>query len=250
MIDRNTFAELARSAGLLFRQPRTYLQYAAKVLQPAQRSYRRRFQMDLEGWIAYHQRQVVFDQCSWMGVRTLKNPLDVWIYQELIHRIQPEVIVEIGSASGGSTLYFAQLCDLLGKGAVISVDIDRSTYQVSHARITTVTGNSSSPEVVAQVYELCAGRTALVIHDGDHHKPQVLRDLRAYADLVSLNSYLIVEDGIVDLFRLRDGFWGLEDGPLAAVEVFLRDDPRFVVDQACERYLLTYNPRGYLKRVR
>ncbi|PDW03893.1 CmcI family methyltransferase [Candidatus Viridilinea mediisalina] len=250
MFERHTLLEIARNAKLLLRQPRTFVQYVAKVLQPTQRFYRRRFAQSLEDWLAYHQRQVVFEQCSWMGVKTLKNPLDVWVYQEIVHRVQPDVIVEIGSAAGGSTLYFAQLCDLLGKGAVISIDIDRSNYHVSHPRITTLTGHSSSPELVAQVYERCVGKTTLVIHDGDHHKPQVLRDLRAYADLVSLHSYLIVEDGIVDLFRLRDGFWGLKDGPLAAVEVFLREDPRFAVDHACERYLLTYNPRGYLKRIR
>lgn len=250
MIDRYTIGELLRNAGLLLRQPRTFLRYAARVLRPTNRAYRQRFQISLEEWIAYHQRAVVFDQCSWMGVRTLKNPLDVWIYQELLYRLQPDVIVEIGSASGGSTLFFAHLCDLIGKGQVISVDIDRSNYHVEHPRITPVTGDSASPEVVGRVRAMCIGKSVLVIHDGDHHKPQVLRDLQAYADLVSLNSYLIVEDGIVDLFRLRDGFWGLADGPLAAVETFVRHDQRFVVDTDCERYLITYNPKGYLKRVR
>lgn len=250
MLDRHTLVELGRNLSLAVRQPRTFLQYATKILQPTQRSYRRRFALSLEAWLAYHQRQVVFEQCSWMGVRTLKNPLDVWIYQELIHRVQPEVIVEIGSAAGGSTLFLAQLCDLLGKGQVLSIDIDRTNYHVEHPRITALTGDSASPAIVTQVQAHCLGKTVMVIHDGDHHKPQVLRDLQAYADLVSLDSYLIVEDGIVDLFRLRDGFWGVQDGPLAAVEVFLRADHRFEVDPACERYLLTYNPRGYLKRVR
>ena len=60
-----------------------------------------------------------------MGVRAIKNPFDCWIYQEIITEIRPDVIVEIGSAAGGSTLYLAHLLDLLGHGSVVSIDINR-----------------------------------------------------------------------------------------------------------------------------
>ncbi len=184
-----------------------------------------------------------------MGVQALKNPFDAWIYQEIIYEVKPDVIIEIGSYEGGATLYLANLLDLLGKGMVISVDLDRTIFRVSHSRIVLVTGDSSSPETVAKVYELCAGKSVLVIHDADHTKKQVLKDLEAYSSLVSVNSYFIVEDGIIDLFRPGDSIGEFEEGPLAAVEEFISKNPNFVVDTERERYILTYNPKGFLKRV-
>jgi cephalosporin hydroxylase len=185
-----------------------------------------------------------------MGVSAFKNPLDSWIYQEIIYETKPDTLIEIGSAKGGSTLYFAHLLDLVGKGQVISIDIDRSAFQVSHPRIVQVTGDSSSPAIVKRVKELCRGKSVLVIHDGEHTKEQVLKDLHAYAELVNVGSYFIVEDGIVDLFRPRDGLGWFREGPMPAIEQFVRENPKFVIDPQRERYLLTYNPCGYLRRVR
>ncbi|MBI3951594.1 MAG: class I SAM-dependent methyltransferase [Acidobacteria bacterium] len=219
-------------------------------LRSMRRDYRQRFDMTLREWYLYHQRSVHFNKCHWMGVPALKNPLDAWIYQEILYEVKPEVIVEIGSLYGGSTLYFAHLLDLIGKGVVISVDIKRNSFRANHKRIVLVTGDSSSPEVVNEVSEYCRGKTVLVIHDGGHTKGQVLKDLRAYSPLVSVNSYFIVEDGIVDLFNAGDGLGTNYDGPVSATEQFLKENPHFVVDLECERYILTYNPRGYLKRIR
>jgi cephalosporin hydroxylase len=114
----------------------------------------------------------------------------------------------------------------------------------------TVTGNSSAPETLAQVEPLCKDRTVLVIHDADHSKDAVLRDLRAYSPLVSVGSYLIVEDGIMDLFRPGEILGAWDDGPLPAIEEFIDANGGFEMDPSRERYLLTYNPRGFLKRVR
>jgi cephalosporin hydroxylase len=211
-------------------------------------AYRGRYGMRLYDWLVFHQREIVFSQCSYFGVRTLKNPFDVWIYQEIITEVKPEVIVEIGSASGGSTLFLAHLLDALGGGSVVSVDIDRSSYQVRHERIIEVTGNSSAPETVARVFEVCDGRPALVIHDGDHRRQTVLHELRQYSPLVAPGSYFIVEDGIVDLFDASEmNFEG--EGPLYAIQDFLAENRDFRIDFSRERYILTYNPHGFLQRV-
>ncbi len=214
------------------------------------KDYRKRFRMSLRQWLLYHQSKIVFEKCSWMGVRALKNPLDAWIYQEIIYKVKPDVIIEIGSAEGGGTLYLANLLDLIGKGVVISIDIDRSKYNVKHDRIVTFTGDSSSPEVVAQVTEYCSGKKVLVLHDGEHSYEQVTKDLHNYSDFVSVDSYFIVEDGIVDLFKPNDCLGGRKDGPLVAVEHFLNKNKDFIVDTERERYILTYNPKGFLKRVK
>ncbi len=209
-----------------------------------------RLNMSLRQWILHHQQRVVFNDCRWMGVPTWKSPLDAWIYQEIIYEVKPAYIIEIGSAAGGSTLYFAHLLDLLGNGIVISIDIDRSRYSVEHDRIATITGDSSSPEVVARTREICRGKSVLIVHDGGHKTEQVLKDLEAYSTLVSVGSYFIVEDGIIDLFRPNDGIADFNDGPLAAIEHFLSRNSNFVSDVGRERYIATYNPKGFLKRIR
>jgi cephalosporin hydroxylase len=185
-----------------------------------------------------------------MGVEAAKNPLDAWIYQELLFEVRPQVLVEIGSFKGGTTLFFAHLFDLLGEGLVVSVDIDRTQFAARHERIVTVTGDSSSSDVIGQVRALCKGKRTIVVHDGDHRKGQVLADLALYAPLVTPGSYLVVEDGVIDLFRPGDGIGTFEPGPLQAVEAFVAANPDFEIDESRERYLLTYNPKGYLRRIR
>ncbi|MDW8146469.1 MAG: CmcI family methyltransferase [Roseiflexaceae bacterium] len=210
--------------------------------------YRRRFALSLRQWLLYYQHRVIFSRSTWMGVKMIKNPLDAWIYQELLYEVQPDIVIEIGSASGGSTLFLAHLLDIIGKGQVISIDIDRSNYHVQHPRIIEITGDLSSPHVVNQVAKLCRDKTVMVIHDGDHRKEQVLKDLSLYSPLVSVGSYFVVEDGIVDLFRPHEMMWEKCSGPLAAVEEFVRINPHFSIDLEREKYLITYNPRGYLRR--
>ena len=211
--------------------------------------YRRRFSMNLVGWLRYHHTLVMAGKCRWMGVQAMKNPLDSWIYQEIIYEVKPDIIIEIGSAQGGSTLYLANLLDIIGKGEVISVDIDRKQFNVKHPRITILTGDSSSLPIAQKVLKLCAGKTVMVIHDGDHHKPQILKDLAVYAPIVSKGSYLIVEDSIVDLLNIGDGLGVAGNGPLCAVEEFLNNNHDFIIDNERERYLITYNTCTYLKKI-
>jgi cephalosporin hydroxylase len=211
--------------------------------------YDKKYSMTLREWLLNHQKNIVFSKCSWMGAKTLKNPLDAWIYQELIYAVKPEVIVEIGSYAGGSTLYFAHLLDLMGNGLVISVDIDRANYNVSHKRITAITGDSASPEVFQQVEKLCRNKTVLVMHDGGHEKAQVAKDLALYSKLVTPGSYFIVEDSIVDIFDEGEVLGTQYEGPMGAILEFIDQNKNFKIDDDCERYILTYNQKGFLKRI-
>jgi cephalosporin hydroxylase len=207
------------------------------------------FRMTLRDWLLRHQREIVFRECRWLGVTTYKNPLDAWILQEIVCDVRPELIVEIGSAKGGSAMFLCTILDQLGGGRLLSVDVDHSGFAARSHRIDKLTGDSAAPEIRSEVARLAHGKRTLVIHDGDHRKDNVLADLEAYAPLVSVGSYCVVEDGIIDQFEHGDGIGTREEGPLAAVEAFLAHHPEFVVDETRERYLLTYNPSGYLKRV-
>lgn len=79
----------------------------------------------------------------WRGVECLKCPLDLWIYQEIIHEISPDLIVETGTHMGGSALFLAHMLDIGGKGELVSVDIRPLQGRPSHPRIRYVSGSSA-----------------------------------------------------------------------------------------------------------
>jgi len=67
-----------------------------------------------------------------------------------------------------------------------------------------------------------------------------------FAPYVGLGSYMIVEDTNINGHPAYASFG---EGPFEAVEEFLRKNQNFAVDQSREKFLMTFNPRGYLKRI-
>ena len=183
----------------------------------------------------------------WFGYRTIKTPMDMWVYQEIVTETRPEVIVECGTAFGGSSLFLASLFDLLGRGEVITIDIEARPNQPSHPRISRIVGSSTDPAVAEHVRRQVGGRRAMVILDSDHHEPHVSGELRAYSGLVSVGCYLVVEDTNLNGHPVLPEHG---PGPMEAVEAFLPAAPEFEVDRSRERFMLTLNPGGFLKRVR
>ena len=186
-------------------------------------------------------------KATWLGAQALKNPLDLWIYQEIMVETQPELIVETGTYRGGSALFLASVCDLLDRGEVVSIDVEplRDDYP-QHPRVTYLGGRSSTdPDVVAEVRERAADRKTLVILDSDHSQGHVEAELAVYAPLVPVGCYLIVEDS--NIGRIRKD---LLPGPFEAIETFLAGSDTFEIDREREKFLITFNPSGYLRRVR
>ncbi|MGH3078161.1 MAG: CmcI family methyltransferase [Gaiellaceae bacterium] len=186
-------------------------------------------------------------RATWLGAQALKNPLDLWVYQEILFETRPELVVETGTYRGGSALFLASMCDLLGAGEIVSIDIEpvRDLYP-EHPRITYLGGRSSTdPEVLAEVRARAEGRPALVVLDSDHSQAHVEAELEAYAPLVPVGCYVIVEDSNIGQIR-KD----LMPGPLQAIETFLDGNDEFEVDRGREKFLITFNPSGYLRRVR
>ncbi len=187
-------------------------------------------------------------QCTWLGVPTLKCPLDLWIYQEIVYSSRPGLIVECGTAYGGSALFLAGVCELLGHGCVVSVDIRPYAARPQHPRIRYLLGDSTSPDVLKVVRELAANASSvMVLLDSDHRRDHVLKELRLYGPMVSVGHYLIVEDTNINGHPVLEDFG---PGPMEAVQAFLQEEDRFIADPDMERFGLTFNPKGYLKRVR
>ena len=186
-------------------------------------------------------------ETTWLGAQALKNPLDLWVYQEIIVETRPELIVETGTYRGGSAFYLASICDLLGAGEIVSIDVEpvRADYP-SHPRITYLGGRSSTdPDVIAEVRGRARGKQTLVVLDSDHSQAHVEAELAAYAELVPVGCYVIVEDSNIGQIR-KD----LLPGPLEAIQTFLARTGGFEVDHRREKFLITFNPSGYLRRVR
>ena len=186
-------------------------------------------------------------QASWLGSQALKNPLDLWIYQEIMAETRPDVVIETGTYRGGSAHFLASVCDLLGSGEVVSIDIEqRRDEYPAHPRITYLAGRSSTdPDVLEEVRERVGGRRTMIVLDSDHSQRHVDAELEAYAPLVPLGCYLIVEDSNIGQIRPD-----LMPGPLQSIETFLAARSDFAIDREREKFLLTFNPSGYLKRVR
>ena len=177
------------------------------------------------------------------GRRICKYPTDLWVYRELLERVQPEVVVETGSAEGGSAAWFA---DHAEDAEVISIDTALPADR--DQRVTWITGSSIDPVVIDQVHARVHLRTCLVSLDSDHTAPHVEAEIAAYAPLVTHDSYLVVEDTAVDAYGL-DLHYYPNGGPGRAVQRFLERDQRFFPDRTCERFLLGMNPGGWLRRV-
>ena len=181
------------------------------------------------------------------GIQTWKNPIDFWIYQEIVFDIKPDLIIEIGLHQGGSTLALAHMLDRNENGRIIGIDLSLSLIneQVrNHNRISLMEGN---PLDLFEEVNQCISpdSTVLIIEDSSHEYENTLAVLNMYGSLVSENSFFIVEDGIC--YHGLDV--GPKPGPYEAVHDFIKGNENFIIDRSKEDFLLTWNPCGFLKRI-
>jgi cephalosporin hydroxylase len=186
----------------------------------------------------------------WMGVPIWKCPFDLWVYQEIINELSPDLIIETGTAWGGSALFLASVLDLLGHGSVLSIDLWPRSPRPRHPRIRYLQGSSTDPLVFAEASRAAATAgdtpTVVVLLDSDHRCEHVIEELRLYGALVSPGSYLVVEDTNINGHPVAPEFG---PGPMEAVDLFLSEQALFAVDRDREKFGLTLNPGGFLKRI-
>lgn len=204
---------------------------------------------------------------SWMGRPVIQLPEDMLRIQELIYRLRPDVVVETGIAHGGSLIFYAGLMEAMGHGRVVGVDIEIRSHNRQaieahemYKRIQMVEGSSVDPAVVASVKELIRPEEkVLVILDSNHTRQHVLAELRTYADIVAVDSYIVACDGIMQEVvggeRTRPEW--VTDNPQFAVKDFLAERKDFVIDEPAFPFnegriteRVTYWPNAYLRRLR
>ncbi|MGI9556646.1 MAG: CmcI family methyltransferase [Solirubrobacterales bacterium] len=199
----------------------------------------------------YHElKEQTFGTTTWLRVPLVKTPADMLAFQEIIAETRPELIIETGVYVGGSALMFASVMELLGiDGAVVAVDVDLSVVSDrvrAHPAIELIEGSSTDPQIVDRIRERAGGKRVMVDLDADHRAHHVLEELRVYSPLVTPGCYLVVEDGFLGGRPVRPE---AVPGPSEAIDAWLQEEPPFEADRWRERFLLTQNPRGYLRRI-
>jgi cephalosporin hydroxylase len=201
----------------------------------------------------YYNSQVWLTATSWLGVPSEQTPTDNWSMQEIITEIRPDYIIETGTANGGTSLFYAAVLSYVNPdGKVITVDVEQHVEKASKLplwkqRVEMIVGSSVDPKVADHIAQEVSGKKVLVTLDSLHTHDHVLHEIEIYSKLVTPGSYLVVQDTNVNGHPVAPG-WG--SGPMEAVEDFMKTNDNFVMDRSREKFLLTFYPRGWLKRVK
>ena len=212
-------------------------------------------------WMLHADKYKYTYNYSWMGRPIIKYPNDILILQEMIWNLKPDYIVETGIAHGGSIIFSASMLELLGHGEVIAVDIDIRQHNREEIekhpmakRITMIEGSSIDPEIVNAIKEKVKGKKVLVCLDSNHTHDHVLEELRMYADMVNIGSYIVCPDTFVEFFPkgyCDDRPWDVGNNPMTALIAFLKENDDFIIDKDIDnKLMITEGFDGYLKRIK
>lgn len=210
---------------------------------------------------------------EWLGRPIIQDPQDICAIQELIWRVQPDLVVETGIAHGGSLVLSASILAAISQGEllagraakprrVVGIDIDIRAHNraaieahpMAH-RIDMLQGSSIAPEIIAEVHARAAKyQRVLVFLDSNHTHEHVLAELEAYAPLASEGSYCVVFDTVIEDLpagMYPDRPWDVGNNPKTAVHEFLSRNKNFVVDEDMDaKLLISVAPGGYLRRIK
>lgn len=203
---------------------------------------------------------------TWLGRPIIQLPEDMLRLQEVIHAVEPDVIVETGVAHGGGLVFYASLCRAMERGRVIGVDVEIRPHNrraieahLLFPLITLIEGSSTDPSIVERVKShIRPDERVIVFLDSAHHKQHVLDELRAYSPLVNPGSYIVAMDGIME--RLAGAprsapDWSWNNPRQAALEFvaenpdFAIEEPLFAFNEGTVTERVTYWPSAFIKRL-
>ncbi len=198
---------------------------------------------------------------TWMGRPIIQAPQDLVALQEIIYEVQPDLIIETGIAHGGSLIFYASMLELIGKGEVLGLDIDIRNHNyeeiINHPmykRITMIEGSSIDEKIAEKVKTFAKGKKKILVSlDSNHTHSHVLKELQLYADLVSVGSYCVVFDTLIEDIPKEfydDREWEPNNNPKTAVWEFLKGNKNFKIDKSIDyKIQISAAPDGYLKRI-
>lgn len=194
------------------------------------------------------------EDLNWAGDPMIKNPCDIWMIVELFQKLRPSVVIETGTHHGGSASFYADILMTLGiESQVITIDINpKWSFDPKLKKIHSIVGYSTEQNIFLKVKNLAKDilrkqpGNVIILLDSDHSEKNVLAELKLYSLLVSKGSYIVVEDTNVNGHPSSPSHG---PGPFEAVEKFLQKNNNFEKDLNCQKFHLTNNPHGWLKRV-
>jgi cephalosporin hydroxylase len=219
------------------------------------------FRQETSNWVNRALGHEYHYHFSWLGMPIIQFPTDIILMQELVWAVQPDLIIDVGVARGGSVIFFASMLALIGgEGQVVGVDVDIRNENLqriqSHRmadKVCLLEGSSTNPDVIRQVERFVRdSETVLVVLDSNHTEKHVSRELQEYSKFVTGGSYIVVFDTIIE--SIAEEFnvgkpWGKGNNPLVAVDKFLMSNKQFQRDRTFEeRALVTVAPGGFLKK--
>jgi cephalosporin hydroxylase len=197
----------------------------------------------------------IWESMRFQNVRLIKNPLDLWMLQQIAFEVRPDFVIETGTWYGGSALYWAHTLNGMGleNARVFTVDLQDLTNEGASSHplwkkyVEFFKGSSTDPRIVSKFAQRVRNRRVIVNLDSDHSMLHVLEELRMYAPLVSAGSYIAVEDTHLDGIPTHPE---QGPGPMAAVRRFLAEggSKDFEQDFTREAMVMTSYPGGWLRR--
>lgn len=214
-------------------------------------------------WMLHADKYKYTYNFEWAGIPIIKFPNDLMVLQEIISNVKPDVIIETGVAHGGSVVFSASMLQLYSKknSFVIGIDIDirkhnheRLKKNKFYKKLKLIEGSSTSPEVINKIKKLVKGKKVMVCLDSNHTYEHVKNEINVYKDLVSKNSYLVVEDTFSEYFPkgyYSNRPWDVGNNPMIALKEFLKTNKNYKIDKKiCSKLQITETFDGYLKRIK
>ncbi|KAG2493467.1 hypothetical protein HYH03_008284 [Edaphochlamys debaryana] len=216
-----------------------------------------------------YERQEAFKRQWWLGSVVQQNPFDMYVIQDIIYQVKPDLIIETGTANGGGALMWAsglELLSAMGQGRagarVITIDVtaphlaqwsgkwtaerpisDPTKSPLWAKYVTFVHGSTLDKAIVDQVQAAVSkAQAVLVLLDSNHAEHHVLDECKAYCKFVTPGSYCVVQDTKLSRYNA-------DNGPAPAINTYMKGAGAalFTVDRAREPFY-TQHPGGYLKR--
>jgi cephalosporin hydroxylase len=221
-------------------------------------------------WFEENQR---FQYMSWLGVFIQQDPIDAFAIQDMLWRVKPDLVIEIGTNTGGGAIFYSTIMRAYNPNAkIITLDVVPKPRNWNARNSANCVGCIIGPEhpywndgmityIQGRVTEQAtrdkvqpfvdAAKTVLVIEDASHRYPDTLDNIEATYHWVTKGSYLLVQDTKMDRFvaGLGKKYGRYKFGPMRSVDEFVaKHADKFVIDRRFEYLLYSQHHRGWLLR--
>ncbi len=214
-------------------------------------------------WLRISYENKIYYDWTWFGIPIIQTPSDMMIMQELLFRLRPKTLIETGVAHGGSLIFYSSILHLIhgSEYSVIGIEIDFRLHNRKilekhplYNNVYVIEGDSTSITTIQKIKDLqpnLSGNVIIVL-DSYHGKDHVLKELELYSDFLNVGSYIVVCDTMIDILEgieLTDKTVSKYNSPKSAIDEFLKKDPRFVIDESCNKLFISHTHNGFLKKI-